>query len=245
MRVRNLLFLMAGVALTDGDVAIAQTAFAVDGDWRDWGRWPDEFDRSRDVIPDTNSTVDIRRYEIGGNLYRAEQGYQYTFILRFMAPPFQGTEETTVEWLFDVSPDTTHGELASPWRGFRPDYRIGVTGRDGALTKEFHLRWAGGQWDATEGTDIAELKIALSGQWLEGAIPWSALGNPVMLEDLPAEGGHYNFKWGLRVSKGMFRDYVPDDSQQNPWRPFGGHGYAWPTDMGRESWGSIKRGESE
>ena len=50
------------------------------------------------------------------------------------APPgafFLATEETTVEWLPYLSAGTTHGELASPWRGFRPDYRIGVTGRRG------------------------------------------------------------------------------------------------------------------
>ena len=155
-------------------------------------------------------------------------------------PPLQGTEETTVEWLFDVAPDTTHGELTSPWQGFRPDYRVGVTGESGALTEEFHLRYVDGQWEATEGTDIAELEVALSGEWLEGSIPWSALGDPVLEGDLPPEGGIYNFKWALRVSRGAFRDYVPDDDQQDPWRPFGGYGWAFPSTLDEESWGAIK-----
>ena len=116
------------------------------------------------MVPDTNSTVDIDSYGVGG------VGGSEAFIFRFLAPPFQGEEETTVTLFYDVSNDSTFGALAPPWpQRFRPDFAFGVTGSNGALTKEFYWRYTGSAWNKKKGADIPELEVALSGEYLEGA----------------------------------------------------------------------------
>ena len=50
-----------------------------------------------------------------------------------------------------------------------------------------------------EGEDLDEVEAALVGQWLEGAVPWDALGNP---GDTPEdeERGYYLFRWSSRTT---------------------------------------------
>ena len=233
------LMLTALLGLTLAGTAPAQDRanFFVDGDPGDW-RHTWSIDDNYDVVPDTNSTVDVIQYRHGWGNYRrydpSRQRWMFAFILRFLAPPFQGAEETTVELFFDVSQDTTYGEVQPPWKGFRPDYRVGVIGENGALTKEFYRRYAGGQWVNTEGMDIAELEIALSGQWLEGAIYADALGAPD--RGRPEGQDYFDLKWATQVSKGTFREYLPDGNHYDPWRPFG----ELFTIVKPESWGRIK-----
>ena len=213
MRVRNVLFSIIAVAGVDGDLATAQdtSAFVVDGSPAEWGglsggnEW-------QDVVPDTNSTVDILAYGYGyGEYWRdgspEEKDELFAFIFEFLAPPFQGSEEMTVELFFDVSLDPTFGKLTGPWPDFRPDYCIGLTGQGGRLTTEFHRRYVGGQWETTSGADITEVEVALSGRYLEGAIPWSALGNP----EAPTDPNKYlPFNYAFQATKGTYRDYVPN-----------------------------------
>ena len=87
--------LLCALALGGGTgVAHGQDAssFAVDGDWRDWGHVGTS-DKGGDVIPDTNSTVDIIGYSYQGvdprdGEYSPKSGH-FVFIFEFMAPPFQ------------------------------------------------------------------------------------------------------------------------------------------------------------
>ena len=222
MRVRNLLLSIIALAAVHGaEVATAQNlvTFTVDGDWRDWSEWgptgPDDY---HDVTPDTNSTVDIVAYEYGYGKYgpigdnAPPQRELFAFIFEFLAPPFQGSDPTTVDLFFDVSPDTTFGDRTSPWepKGFRPDYRFTVTGQGGRLTRESYRRYTGGQWNApTEGADITELEVALSGKFLEGAIPWTAVGSPAP-DAGPDKPEVRTYAWAAEVSKGTYREYVPD-----------------------------------
>ena len=67
-----------------------------------------------------------------------------------------------MEIFFDMSHSDTYGEAQGPWRDFRPDYVVGVTGSNGALTKEFYWRWTGSAWDKKEGADIPEVDIAFA-----------------------------------------------------------------------------------
>ena len=135
-----------------------------------------------------------------------------------------------MELFFDLSMDRTFGELTPPWPDFRADYCIGVTGQDGGLTTEFHRRYVDSRWESTTGSDISELEIALSGHWLEGAVPWSALGNP----EAPADPESYlPFRFAFRVSQGTFHDYVPDAE----WGVLE-HGL---TVVDPQSWGRIKQ----
>ena len=233
MRVRNVLLSIIALAAVGGHVAaIDRGAFVVDGDWKDWGSLGD-LDRSWDVIPDTNSAVDIGNYGFGTAEFPKHGGELTVFILRFWAPPFQGPEETRVEWFFDTLSDTSHGEIKAPWKMFRPDYRVAIVGKNGAITKEVYGRYVDGRWVFKEGADIAELESAVSGQYVEGAIPVDAVYPP--LPELPAM---VNFKVALEVSKGQFWEYVPDDAWYNPWHPFGGYG--WATVIEPESWGRLK-----
>ena len=226
MRIWNLLFLMGALAGGQGaDVATAQDAvtFAADGDPRDWGGF--DLERFHDVTPDTNSTVDIDAHGFGWGEFGDRKGVMaplprelFVFIFGFLAPPFQGSDPTTVELFFDASVDPASGDLTPPWKEFRPDFRIGVTGQDGSLTTEFYRRYVGGQWETTTGADIAELEVALSGDWLEGAIPWAALGSPGGGPEADPEEDLW-FRWAVQVSKGTYREYLPDDGWWDPWAP--------------------------
>ena len=174
MRVRNLLFTILALATVLGaDPAMGQSGdFVVDGDPMDW-RGADHFDEHHDVVPDTNSTVDLIGFSLrNATIFRAGADTLVTFLFDFLAPPFQGTEETTVEIFYDMSESDTYGEAQGPWRDFRPDYVVGVTGSNGALTKEFYWRWTGRAWDKKEGADIPEVDIAFATRYLEGAWDW-------------------------------------------------------------------------
>ena len=99
-----------------------------------------------------------------------------------------------MELFFDVSADSALGEAQPPWVDFLPEYRIEIAGQDGQPTREIHRRLVGGEWAVTEGEDIPEVEVALSGEWLEGAVPWPALGNPgTTVEE--EERGYWYFKW--------------------------------------------------
>ena len=235
MRVRNVLFSIMALVAVDGGQAVAQSraGFVVDGDRSDWGG-VNEYDPRYDVVPDTSLAVDIRVIGYGWGEYGPNDGQEkrelFAFILRFLAPPFQGSEPTTMELFFDLSKDRTFGELTPPWPDFRADYCIGVTGQDGGLTTEFHRRYVDSRWESTTGSDISELEIALSGRWLEGAIPWSALGDPAAPEDPES---YLPFRFALKVSQGIFQDYMP-----NADRGVFEHGL---TIIDPHSWGRIKQ----
>ena len=211
------------------EAARAQDAssFAVDGDWRDWGRsGPGEGDEFFDVQPDSNSSIDIITYGYGLGPFRrdgssgAEDRQLFVFIFRFLQAPFQDSTRTSVELFFDVSSDSTLGEATPPWAGFLPDYRIEIVGRNGGLTREIHRRLVGGRWVVSEGEDLEEVEAALSGQWLEGAVPWAALGNP---GDTPEdeERGYYHFRWTAKTTREGSHDYLPggDSCCDVPWAP--------------------------
>ena len=221
----------------NGTLAQDRSAFVVDGDWRDWGGGgPGEGDEFFDVAPDSNSTIDIITYGYGLGTF--EDQALFAFIFRFLEAPFQGSTRTSVELFFDVSADTTLGEAQPPWVHFLPEYRIEIAGRDGGLTKEIHRRLDGDQWVVTEGEDIPEVEVALSGQWLEGAVQWPALGNPgSALED--EERGYWYFKWTARTSQDGSHDYLPDGTSYAdvPWGPMGGQ---MTTMVKPAAWGRIK-----
>ncbi len=229
--VRNVLFGWLCVLVwgygTEAAYAQDASSFAVDGDWRDWGRsGPGEGDEFYDVAPDSNSSIDIITYAYGLGSFRREgaEGMEdrelFTFIFRFLQAPFQDSTRTSVELFFDVSADSTHGEATPPWVDFLADYRIEIVGRDGGITKEIYRRLAGDGWVVSAGENLAEVEVALAGQWLEGAVPWAALGNP---GDSPEEEerGYYYFKWTARTTRGGSHDYLPGGEAccDVPWGP--------------------------
>ena len=236
MRVRNVLFSIVALAAVDGaDPAMGQKGnFTVDGDPMDWGGL-DRFDERNDVVPDTSSAVDLDGYVFGGGgrVFNVSDTL-FTFLFQFRAPPFQGTEETTVEIFFDMSHSDTYGEAQGPWRDFRPDYVVGVTGSNGALTKEFYWRWTGSAWDKKEGADIPEVDIAFATRYLEGALYWKLLDVPDTDRSHYELKGDYNSDKAVRVSKGEFRDYVPngDYALRNE--------VILPTAVEPDTWGGIK-----
>ena len=248
MRNRLLWLVALAVALVLGPDLAAQdsSTFQVDGDPMDWGGGH-RFDERQDVVPDTNRAVDLRSYSFGGggrvfywDPVTGDADTLFTFLFKFLAPPFQGAEETTVEIFFDMSQSDAYGVAQGPWLDFRPDYVIGVTGRDGALTKEFYWRWTGSAWDKKEGADIPEVEIALGvedrgdGGWLEGAWDWKLLDIPDT--DVPHYDlkGDYNSDKAVRVSRGEYRDYLPngDYALRNE--------VILPTAVESDSWGAIK-----
>ena len=203
------------------------SSFAVDGDWRDWGRsGPGEGDEFFDVTPDSISSIDIITYGYGLGPFRREgsEGVEdqrlFAFIFRFLQAPFQDSTRTSVELFFDVSSDSTLGEATPPWGGFLPDYRIEIAGRNGGLTTEIYRRLEGNRWVASEGEDLDEVEAALAGEWLEGAVPWDALGNPGETPE-DEERGYYHFRWSARTTRGGSHDYLPggDPCCEVPWNP--------------------------
>ena len=222
------------------DAAFAQrTVFVVDGDKRDWGTG-EYFDSFFDVAPDSNNSIDIISFigEEDHNDVLFREGREFYFLLRFLEPPFQDNATTSVEFFFDVSADSTLGQAMPPWVDFLPDYRIEIIGRNGGLTQEVYHRLAGDQWVVTAGEDLDEVEAAHSGQWLEGAIPWAALGNPGDSEE-EKKRGYFHFKWAVRTTQSGSHDYVPDgDDLPFPWSPMGGT-IAY-TSVQPRSWGRIK-----
>ena len=214
MRMHHYLMLAAAAALAlSPDPAAAQnrSTFQVDGDPMDWGGY--RFDERQDVVPDTNRAVDLRGYGFGGGgrVFNVSDTL-FTFLFQFLAPPFQGAEETTVEIFFDMSQSDSYGVEQGPWIDFRPDYVIGVTGSHGALTKEFYWRWTGSGWDKKEGADIPEIDMAFATRYLEGAWDWKLLDIPDT--DVPYyDVESYNQLKAVRVSKGEYRDYLPQSGQ--------------------------------
>ena len=233
MRTKTLqLMLTALLGLTLATPALAQNSgnFTVDGDPMEWSLL--RFDERNDVVPDTNSTVDLRGYSFGDASVYAGGDTLFTFLFQFRAPPFQGAEETTVEIFFDMSHSDSYGVAQGPWSDFRPDYVIGVTGSNGALTKEFYWRYSGSGWDKKEGADIPEVDIAFGTRYLEGAWDWKLL-------DIPDTDRHhlevdsYNQLKAVRVSKGVFRDYVPNDD-------YALRGQILPSAVEPDTWGRVK-----
>lgn len=231
---------------TDGAGAQDRSGFVVDGDWRDWGDGgPGEGDEFFDVAPDSNDTIDIIAYAYGVGSFERDGGDEqlFAFIFRFLEAPFQGPTRTSLELFFDVSADTTHGEAQPPWVGFLPEYRIEIAGQDGRLTKEIHRRLVGGEWSVKEGEDIPEVEAALSGEWLEGAVSWPALGSPGTSTE-EADRGYWYLRWAARTSQDGSHDYVPDGTSYPdvPWGPQGGR---ITTMVESAAWGRIKDEQSK
>ena len=244
MRVRNVLLSIIALAVIGGAYPQASGAqntvrFVVDGDPMDWSG-PDRFDEYADVVPDTNRAVDLRGYSLrGGGIFYprgvdAEPDTLVTFLFQFRAPPFQGQEETTVEIFFDMSVSDSYGEAQPPWTDFRPDYVVGVTGSNGVLTKEFYWRWTGSGWDKSEGADIPEVDIAFATRYLEGAWDWKLLDVPDTDRSHFDLKGDYNSDKAVRVSKGVFRDYLPNDDYALR------NEVILPTAVEPDTWGRVK-----
>ncbi len=246
MRTKTLQLMLTallGLILTGPASAQKRGSFVIDGNPEEWGGGISG-DPPFDVVPDTNDAVDVINYSFfPGGIFRRgviSEGPDtlFTFLIKFVAAPFQDAEETTVELFFDVSQDTTYGAPQPPWSNFRPDYVVGVSGSNGALTKEFYWRHSGSGWEKKKGADISELKVAVGVYrhgWLEGAIPQRFLNIPdtsLPLQQLE----RINWQVALRVSQGRFRDYVPDATEGAS----GGRGYRNNANVEAESWGRIK-----
>ena len=241
--VRSMLFgLIFALVWSNGqEVAFARDPFVVDGDWRDWPL-SSSLDAAFDVVPDTNSSIDVitiaAEEDFTGELFR--NGREFYFLLKFLAPPFQDTTATSVEFFFDVSADSTFGEAAPPWVDFLPDYRVEIIGENGDLTQELHRRFDGTRWVVTQGEDLSEVEAAHSGHFLEGAIPWAALGNPGDTQE-EIERGYFYFKWAFKTAQGGSYDYAPDQDFYLPWGYYSGFGSGKIyTIVGPRSWGRIK-----
>ena len=174
----------------------------------DWGRGgPAEGDEFYDVVPDSNSSIDIITYGYGLGSFRRDEATEreklFAFIFRFLEAPFQDSTPTSVELFFDVSADSTAGEETPPWVDFLPDFRIEIVGKDGGLTGEIHRRLDGDQWIVTEGEDLSEVEAALSGEWLEGAVPLAALGSPGDRSE-DEDRGYFTFKWTAKTTSERF-----------------------------------------
>ena len=235
MRTKTLQLMLTGLlGLPLVIPALAQDTgnFTVDGDPVDWSLL--RYDERNDVVPDTNSAVDLRGYRFGAAGVFTGGDTLITFLFQFVAPPFQGAEETTVEIFYDMSQSDTYGEAQGPWTGFRPDYVIGVTGSNGALTKEFYWRYTGSGWNKKEGADIPEVDIAFATRYLEGALDWKLLDVPDTDRPHYELKGNYNSYRAVRVSKGAFRDYAPDADQ--PLREV----RILPTAVESDTWGRVK-----
>ena len=236
----NVLFIVVLALLLEygEDTAFAQGEnFVVDGNPRDW-LGLGNFDRRHDVAPDSNNSIDIRKYGFGTGYYVP----QFSFIFKFLEPPFQASTQTSVELFFDVSSDSTFGEATPPWINFLPDYRIEIVGQNGRLTKEVYSRWVGDHWVVAEGEDLSEVEVALSGQWLEGAISWAALGNPgTPPTEEERKRGYSYFWWAVKTTQDGSHDYLPDGDYYKPWSPAGGLSSA----VESQSWGSIKHDQSQ
>ncbi len=233
MRTKTLqLMLTALTALLLAGPGSAQNSgnFTVDGDPMEWSGL--RFDERNDVVPDTSSTVDLDGYSFGAAGVYAGGDTLFTFLFQFRAPPFQGAEETTVEIFFDLSESDSYGVAQGPWSDFRPDYVIGVTGSNGALTKEFYWRYSGSGWDKKEGADIPEVEVAFATRYLEGALDWKRLDIPDT-DRHHSEVDSYNQLKAVRVSKGAFRDYLPNGD--HPLRE-----QILPTAVESDTWGRIK-----
>ena len=223
-----------------GSFAQNRADFVVDGELDDW-MWPTiGWDPIYDVVPDTSSSVDLMGWSYGFDHFGSNQDNTrrelFTFLLQFLAPTFEGSDPTTVELIFDTSPDTTFGDSTPPWRNFLADYRVGVTGSNGRITNRFYKRYVGGQWNTVEGSSISQLEVEIAeeGQWIEGAIPWEYLG----ITDRYGSGGS-RLHWTFLVSKGEYRDYSPDEKAYGygPWLPYS---HRFSTEVEDSSWGGIK-----
>ena len=202
----------------------------MDGDPGDWSG-PSRFDEYADVVPDTNSTVDLVGYEFGGagRIFNVSDTL-FTFLFQFVAPPFQGPEETTVEIFFDMSESDTYGEAQGPWRDFRPDYVIGATGSKGPSPRS-----STGAGRAARGT---RRKGPTFPRWTSPSRPdtWKEPGTGSGIPDTDRhhlEVESYNQLKAVRVSKGEFRDYVPNDD-------YALGGQILPSAVESDTWGGIK-----
>ena len=238
MGVRNVLLPILLIAVGWVALVTAQNrgTFVVDGDPMDWSGF--RVDGRHDVVPDTNSAVDLRQFTFGGGGRVFTGGDTlFTFLFQFGAPPFQGPEETTVEIFFDMSHSDSYGVAQGPWRDFRPDYVVGATGSNGVLTKEFYWRYTGTGWEKKEGADIPEVDIATATRYLEGALDWKLLDVPDTDRSHYELKGDYNSDKAVRVSKGVYRDYVPngDYALRNE--------VILPTAVEPETWGGSRADE--
>ena len=236
------LWILLAVVAWSGASAQDVLLFTVDGDPEDWMGGGGYGEEIYDVVPDTNSTVDLAFHDYGWGRYGSDRAdtpprrVAFAFLFRFWSPTFQGSDPTTIEVIFDTSPDTSFGESTPPWKNFLADYRIGVTGSDGQITNRFYERYVAGQWDTVEGADIDHLEVAMSAdrQWIEGEIPWESIGSPGPI----GSDDSFTFRWAVMVSKGDYRDYAPDNSNywDKPWHPY----YHEITVVEPMSWGRVK-----
>ena len=247
MRVRNALFsIIALAAVGVPDLALGQdrSTFTVDGDPKEWGGL--RIDESFDVVPDTNSAVDLGGFSFcGGCLFYPNEiavvedapDTLFAFLFTFIAPPFRGPEETTVEIFFDVSHSDSYGEAQGPWVDFRPDYVVGGHRQQRRPDQGVLLALHRQRVDKKEGADIPELDVALGGRWLEGALDWKLLDVPDTDVPYYELEGDFNSAKGVRVSKGEYRDYLPNGDQPLVEKIHPSHE---STAVEPDTWGEIK-----
>jgi hypothetical protein len=249
-RCRTLWTLLAALLLCAGATrAQTRIGFVVDGDYRDWlgGSSHERLDAHGDVTPEQIADIDIITYgkglgaffrdtkdanaaldALGGHVSGVTEYWRFVFIMKFGGDPFSGSVESSVEVLFDMEPGSGLGEPALPWEGFRPDYRLEITGKDGTITQELLHRWDGSRWVTTAARDLTEVESAISGHYLEGSVLWSAIGNR---KDAITGLDYFVYHWAIRATQGVASDTVPDTVPRED---------GVVTAIDRSSWGSVK-----
>jgi hypothetical protein len=250
---RLTLLVLAALWISIG-VAAAQnwTGFVVDGDPRDWRGSHDMPDLIFDVVPTRNLSIDMRNAStVFGEIYadfderdaaretlKGHSGlvndyWKFVYLVELYGEPFSGSEESSVELLIDMHPDLDNRNPEPDYSTFSPDYRIEITGKDGSITQERLHRWEGGRWQTREGNDLPDIESAVSGNHLEGSVPWSSIGG--RRESPPGED-YFFLTWSFRASQGDAFDIIPDDKPRM--------GAVIPTSIDEQTWGGVKVGHN-
>ena len=265
---RRLCVMIAGILwLAQGEgLAQQRLGFTVDGDPEDWGGNAGGFTARYNMQPVQINSIDIAAYDLNiGVFYRDVQDketrrplvrqappvnpyWEFVFLLRFLNPVFQDSAKSSVEVLFDVDADKDQGESIPPWVEFRPDYRFQVIGQEGRITQEIYHVWNGARWIERAGDDIPEFQAASSGRFLEGSIPWPAIGQPVLERHDPGTTERFIVKFAFRSRQGEAVDFLPyaDEIQlpgiKGEWHPFQMDLILF-TNITPFSWGRVKRAQ--
>ena len=238
--------------------------FSVDGDPVDWGGHASSYTARHSVQPVQVNSIDIGAYNMGAGMYfrdkqdKATRGalerairqerpvnefWERTFLLRFLEPVFQDAVESTVEFLVDMDADREWGEPTGPWKDFRPDYRLEVTGQDGHITRIAYYAWGGSRWEPWPDEELRGIEVAAAGRFLEVAISLSILGSPRIAPHKVGTTDQYMVQDAFRTHQGESWDYLPFAGEfsdhEGEWLPF----WWWltPTTAIRpHSWGRLK-----
>ena len=153
--------------------------------------------------------------------------------------------ESSFEYLVDMDADREWGEVTGPWKDFRPDYRLEVTGQDGGITRIAYYSWDGSRWQPWPDEELRGIEVAAAGRNLEGSISLSVLGSPRIAPHKPGTTDRFIVQRAMRTRQGDSHDYLPlpgfaagDGSEE--WLPFRGN-WVLMTAVATRSWGAMKR----